>query len=81
MANGGNARKLKAQTKAVQLTLAGILKLYGNNGLRLWEILKGITTPAEFRMVANQLTAIQATLKQVETNTKALETAGKQIGG
>jgi hypothetical protein len=81
MANGGNARRLKTQTKAVQLSLAGILRLYGNNGLRLWEILKGITTPAEFRLVATQLTAIQSTLKQVEANTKALEAAGKQIGG
>jgi hypothetical protein len=76
----GNSRKLKGQTKAVQLSLAGILKLYGNNGLRLWEILKGITTPAEFRLVSNQLNAIQATAKQLQQQTKALGSAAKQIG-
>jgi hypothetical protein len=63
----------------VQLTLAAILKLYGNNGLRLWEILKGITTPAEYRLVSNQLSALQATLKQVQDTTKALGAAAKQV--
>jgi hypothetical protein len=79
MANGGNARKLKKQTRTLQLTLAAILRLYGNNGLRLWEILKGITTPAEFRLVSNQLNGLQSALNQVQETTKALGAAAKQV--
>jgi len=46
--------------------------------LRFWEILKGITTPAEHLLVSNQLKSMQRMVDQVQVDAAALQkTAGK----
>jgi UDP-N-acetylmuramyl tripeptide synthase len=61
--------------------MAGLFKLLGSHDpddrLRFWEIFKGITTPAEFAHIENQLTAINALVTQAELSTKTLVEAAK----
>lgn len=71
--------KLKAKVQALQLNTAGLLKLLGQDKQRFWEILKGITTPAEYRLVAAQIDAMNAAMKQAQTNLKGIETAVAKI--
>ncbi|MEI9814958.1 MAG: hypothetical protein WDO18_20975 [Acidobacteriota bacterium] len=72
--------KLKAKVQALQLNTAGLLKLLGEKDkLRFWEILKGITTPAEFRLVTSQLDAINASVAGLQKNMKGLEAAAGKI--
>jgi hypothetical protein len=63
---------------AVQRDIESLLKLLGGSAedrLRFWEILKGITTPAQFKVATQQLTKMQAQVGQVR------ETAGKVSKG
>ncbi len=79
---GADPKKLKAKVEALQLNTAGLLKLLGgsdNDRLRYWEILKGITTPAELRLVDAQLDSMTALASQIQTSAKALEKNAKQI--
>jgi hypothetical protein len=68
-------------TRAVQLNIEGLIKLLGGTAddrLRFWEIFKGITTPAEFELVNQQLEVMGNLAKQVQTSVKALQkTAAK----
>ena len=80
MPNGG--AKLKPKVQALQRDTAALFKLLGgdeDDRLRFWEILKGITTPAVFRLVEHQLDTMQGLVKQVQMNAKALEKAAKEI--
>jgi len=82
MGNGGDPKKLKAKIQALQLNTAALLKLLGgneNDRLRFWEIVKGITTPIEVRLVDHQIDIIQGLVTQVQTSIKALEKTAKQI--
>ena len=75
--------KLKSKVQALQLNTEGLLKLLGGGSddrLRFWEILKGITTPAEYRLVAHQLDAMQGLVKQVQASAKAIEQTAAKIG-
>ncbi|MBL9139930.1 MAG: hypothetical protein JNK85_28925 [Verrucomicrobiales bacterium] len=75
--------KLKSKVQALQLNTEGLLKLLGGGSddrLRFWEILKGITTPAEFRLVAHQLDAMQGLVKQVQASAKVIEQTAAKIG-
>lgn len=75
--------KLKSKVQALQLNTEGLLKLLGGGSddrLRFWEILKGITTPAEFRLVAHQLDAMQALVKQVQVSAKTIEQTARKMG-
>ena len=72
-----------AKTRALQLNIEGLFKLLGGTPaqrLRFWEILKGITTPAEFRLVNLQIDTLAAAAKQLETGVKGLQAAAKQLG-
>ncbi len=72
--------KLKLKVQALQLNTAGLLKLLGSekDKLRFWEIIKGITTPAEFRLVSAQLDGLNNALKDAQKNLGTLEgLAGK----
>jgi hypothetical protein len=79
MSNGG--AKLKRKVEALQRDTASLFKLLGgdeDDRLRFWEKMKGITTPAVFRLVEHQLDTMQGLVKQVQINAKALEKeAGK----
>jgi hypothetical protein len=75
--------KLKSKVQALQLNTEGLLKLLGGGSddrLRFWEILKGITTPAEYRLVAHQLDAMQNLVKQVQASAKTIEQTAAKIG-
>jgi hypothetical protein len=79
---GADPKKLKAKVEALQLNTAGLLKLLGGSDadrLRYWEILKGITTPAELRLVDAQLDSMTALASQIQASAKALEKNAKQI--
>lgn len=82
MGNGADPKKLKAKVEALQLNTAGLLKLLGGSDadrMRFWEILKGITTPVELRLVDSQLDAMTSIVSQVQASAKALEKTAKQI--
>jgi hypothetical protein len=74
--------KLRPKVESLQRNTAALLALLGGDDddqLRYWEILKGITTPADFRLVENQLDTMQGLIDQVQASAKALEGAAKQI--
>src|SRR5438309_977215 len=53
---------LKPKVVTLQRNTAALLALLGgdrDDQLRFWEILKGITTPADFRLVEHQLATMQ----------------------
>jgi hypothetical protein len=74
--------------RALQLNLEGLLKLLGgtpDDRLRFWEILKGITTPAQAVLINKQIAKVAASVKTAQVNAQALsksvKTAGKTAGG
>jgi len=80
MGNGADPKKLKAKVEALQLNTEGLLRLLGSRDrLRFWEILKGITTPVEIRLVDQQLDALTAIVSQVQASTQGLEKTAEQI--
>ena len=72
------------KVSAVQRDLESLLKLLGgtpDERLRFWEIVKGITTPAQFRMATKQLERMQTQLGGIKDLAKDLKaTAGKVNG-
>jgi len=71
-----------ARTRALQLNVEGLFKLLGgtpDDRLRFWEILKGITTPAEFRLVNQQLEIMQGLIDQVQASAKTLKQTATTI--
>ena len=71
MANGN------LNVRALQLNVEGLLKLLGgtpDERLRFWEIVKGITTPAQFRVASRQLDKMQGLVTQVRDSAKTLKT-------
>ena len=68
--------------RALQLNLEGLFKLLGGSTIdreRFWEIIKGITTPVELRMVNAQIDALAAQAKGIQTGAKALQGSAQQI--
>jgi len=83
MANG-DSRRLRPKIQALQRNTAALLALLGGDDddqLRFWEILKGITTPAEYRLVDHQVDIMQGLIDQVQASVKETEQVAKQIGG
>jgi hypothetical protein len=75
-------RKLKPKVQALQRDTAALLKLLGGNDndqLRYWEIVKGITTPIQLRLVEQQIDVMQNLILQVQTTAKGLEKSAKEI--
>ena len=72
------------KVSAVQRDLESLLKLLGgtpDERLRFWEIVKGITTPAQFRLATKQLDKIQTQVGGTKELAKDLKaTAGKVNG-
>jgi hypothetical protein len=76
MASAKKAKQATAKTRALALNIEGLLRLLGGTAddrLRFWEILKGITTPAEFRLVNQQLDIMQSLVNQVQASAKTLK--------
>lgn len=77
-----NAKKLDARTRALQLNVEGLFKLLGgtpDERIRFWEILKGITTPAEHQLVSQQLEIMQGLVNQVQVSAKQLKRTASTI--
>ena len=74
---GDEEKRLKVKITRLQRDTASLLKLLGGSAddrMRFWEIIKGITTPAVFRLVELQVDAAQA---QITMTTKGLTTLQK----
>lgn len=81
---GPDVGGLKTKVIKLQRNTGALLALLGgdeDDRLRFWEILKGITTPADFRLVSHQLDVMTAQLGQLQSSVKTLERAAKEIGG
>jgi hypothetical protein len=75
-------RKLETQVRALQLNVAGVLQLLGGDSdsrLRFWEVLKGITTPADYRLVSHQIDQLNAVMDQSRMTMQTLEIAAREI--
>ena len=72
------------KVSAVQRDVESLIRLLGGTAdqrLRFWEIVKGITTPAQFRAATRQIERMQTQvggIKELAQNLK--ETAGKVNG-
>lgn len=79
-----NPNDLKHRVDALHLSVEGLFKLLGSHDpderLRFWEILKGITSVAEFALVEHELTNINTFVSAAEASTKALVSAAKLVG-
>jgi hypothetical protein len=70
------------KVRALQLNLEGLFKLLGGSTAekaRFWEILKGITTPVELRLINAQVDALAAQAKAVQAGAKSLQSTAQQI--
>lgn len=68
---------------AAQRNLESLLKLLGGTAderLRFWEIVKGITTPAQFKVATRQLTKLEAQVGQARDIAKTLKATAKTAG-
>jgi hypothetical protein len=68
--------------RALQLNFEGLFKLLGGTAddrQRFFEILKGITTPIEIRLINAQVDALSVQAKALQTSTKALQATAQQI--
>lgn len=69
---------------ALQHDFESLLKLLGGTPeerLRFWEIVKGITTPAVFRIVEAELEAVDAQFKSTQAVLGALKANAKELSG
>jgi hypothetical protein len=70
------------KVRALQLNLEGLFKLLGGTAddrQRFWEIIKGITTPIELRLINAQLDALAIQAKAVQAGAKSLQNSAQQI--
>ncbi len=74
---------LEREIHGVELSFEGLLKLLGGNPderERFWEIFKGITTPAEARLVESSLVAVEQQLQSIHANLASMHGAVGEIG-
>ncbi len=70
------------KVRALQLNLEGLFKLAGGSSddkQRFLEIIKGITTPIEVRLINAQVDAMAAHAKAIQDGAKALQNSAQQI--
>ena len=70
------------KVKALQLNLEGLFRLLGGSSddkQRFLEMIIGITTPMEVKLINGQIDALAAHTKAVQTGAKALQTTAQQI--
>ncbi len=76
-------KDLEARVVKLQRNTAALLSLLGGDDderLRFWEVLKGITTPAEFTLVAHTLDVMQVQIAQAAGAARAIERSAKEMG-
>ena len=72
----------RKKVRALQLNLEGLLKLAGGSSddkQRFLEMIIGITTPMEVKLINAQVDALSAHTKALQTGAKALQTSAQQI--
>ena len=70
------------KVKALQLNLEGLLRLLGGSSddkQRFLEMIIGITTPMEVKLINGQIDALAAHTKAVQAGAKALQSTAQQI--
>jgi Cu/Ag efflux pump CusA len=70
------------KVKALQLNLEGLLRLLGGSSedkQRFLEMIIGITTPMEVKLINAQVDALSAHTKAVQAGAKSLQTTAQQI--
>ncbi len=70
------------KVKALQLNLEGLLRLLGGSSddkQRFLEMIIGITTPMEVKLINAQIDALSAHTKAVQAGAKSLQTTAQQI--
>ncbi len=70
------------KVKALQLNLEGLLRLLGGSSddkQRFLEMIIGITTPMEVKLINAQIDALSAHTKAVQAGAKALQNSAQQI--
>jgi hypothetical protein len=70
------------KVKALQLNLEGLFRLLGGSSddkQRFLEMIIGITTPMEVKLINAQVDALSAHTKALQTGAKALQTSAQQI--
>ena len=71
----------RLQTRALQRNMESLIKLLGGTAderLRFWEIIKGITTPAVYRVVNQQLKTVDVLVNAVQANVANLKQTAKR---
>jgi hypothetical protein len=74
----------KLKVAATQRNLESLLKLLGGTPeerLRFWEIVKGITTPAQFNAATKQLAKMEAQVAQTRDLAKSLKSVASKMNG
>ena len=77
-------RELEERVISLQRNTAALLSLLGGDDadrLRFWEVLKGITTPAEWFLVTRVLDDMQAQVERLEETAKGLEKVAGEMRG
>ena len=75
------APKLDPEVVKLELSVNSLLKLLGGSAAqreRFWEIVKGITTPAEYRLAKSGLVAAERELTTVNESLAALKKAAAE---
>ena len=70
------------KVKALQLNIEGLLRLLGGSSddkQRFLEMIIGITTPMEVKLINAQVDALSAHTKAVQAGAKSLQTTAQQI--
>ncbi|MEO5902502.1 MAG: hypothetical protein ABIQ55_00660 [Gemmatimonadaceae bacterium] len=73
----------RLQTRALQRNIESLLRLLGgtpDQRLEFWEIIKGVTTPAVFRVANQQLKTMEVLVNQVQVNAANLKQSAKGRG-
>ena len=82
---GANTQELKSKVDSLQQNTESLFKLLGSSDpeqrLRFWEIMKGITSVAEFQLVESELNLMNSLVTQTTASTKTLINVAKTAGG
>jgi len=81
---GDYPQKLEHKVISLQRNTEELLKLLGggeDDRLSFWEILKGITTPVQWRIVENVIDVMEAQVQQAQRSAKLLEHEAKELAG
>lgn len=79
-----DTRKLHFNVTSLALNAEGLLKLLGGNEAdreRFFEILKGITTPAVWRVIEQQIEAANVQVKTALDAMQVVHGNAKELGG